>query len=69
MTLVALDYTSTIYLPQVASDAHVMPSVVVELAVDGFDQGLESPRPQIDNQPHRAALQREVDVVCRLAGV
>lgn len=52
-----LDYTRTIYLPQVASDAHIMPSVVVELAVDGLNQGLESARAQVDDQPHGAALQ------------
>lgn len=46
-----------------------MPSVVVELAVDGLDQGLEGARAQVDDQPHGAALERQVDVVGRLARV
>lgn len=66
---VALDYTGSVYLAQVAGDAHVMPGVVVELAVDGLHQGLECPRAQVDDQPDRAALQGKVHVVCRLAGV
>lgn len=68
-TRATLDYARSIYLPQVASDAHVMPSVVVELAVDRFNQSLESARAQVDDQPHGAALQREVDVVGRFASV
>lgn len=68
-TVVALDYTGSVYLAQVASDAHVMPGVVVELAVDGLDQGLERPRAKVDDQPDRTALQGEVYVVGRLAGV
>ena len=67
--MVALDYKGSVYLAQVAGDAHVMPGVVVELAVDGLHQGLECPRAQVDDQPNGAALQGKVDVVGRLAGV
>jgi len=67
--LAAPDSTGGVYLSQVAGDAHVMPGVVVELAVDGLHQGLERPRAQVDDEPHGAALQRQVDVVRRLAGV
>ncbi len=60
---VALDYTGSVYLAQVAGDAHVMPGVVVELAVDGLHQGLKRPRTQVDHQPDCAALQGKVYVV------
>lgn len=40
---VTLDHTGCVYLAQVASDADVMPGIVVELAVDRFHQGLERP--------------------------
>ena len=65
----ALDYKGSVYLAQVAGDAHVMPGVVVELAVDGLHQGLECPRAQVDDQPNGTALQGKVDVVGRFAGV
>lgn len=68
-TAVALDCVGSVYLAQVAGDAHIMPGVVVELAVDRLHQGLEGPRAQVDDQPNGAALQRKVDVVGRLAGV
>lgn len=62
-TVLALDRPQNAYLAQVASDAHVMPGIVVELAVDGLHQSLERPRAQVDDQPHCSTLQREVDVV------
>lgn len=68
-TVVALDYKGSVYLAQVASDAHIMPGVVVELAVDGLDQGLKCPRAKVDDQPNCTALQGKVYVVGRLAGV
>lgn len=36
LTVVGLDYTGSVYLAQVAGNSHVMPGVVVELAVDGL---------------------------------
>lgn len=68
-TAVALDYAGIVYLAQVAGDAHIMPGVVVELAIHRLHQGLERPRAQVDDQPNCAALQRQVYVVCRLASV
>lgn len=61
--MVALDYTGSVYLAQVASDAHVMPGVVVELAVDRLNQGLKCSRAQVDDQPHCTALQGKVNIV------
>lgn len=46
-----------------------MPGVVVKLAVDGFDECLESARAEVDDEPDGAALQRQVDVISRLARV
>lgn len=46
-----------------------MPGVIVEFAVDRLHDGLEGPRSQIDDQRHGAVLQRQVDVVGRLARV
>lgn len=63
MTVVALDYTGSVYLAQVASDAHVMPGVVVELAIDRLNQGLKCPRAQVDDQPNCTTLQGKVYVV------
>lgn len=62
-TAVALDYTGSVYLAQVAGDAHVMPGVVVELAVDGLHQGLEGPGAEIDDKRYGTVLQCQVDVV------
>ncbi|GCC18291.1 hypothetical protein chiPu_0022075 [Chiloscyllium punctatum] len=57
------------YLTEVAGDPNVVPAVVVELAVDGLHQSLEGPRAQVDDQRNGAVLQRQVDVVGRLARV
>jgi len=46
-----------------------VPAVVVELAVDGLHQRLEGAGAQVDDEPDGAALEREVDVVGRLARV
>lgn len=63
------NHVVSLYLTQVAGDAHIVPGVVVELPIDGLHQCLESTRAQVDDQPHGAALQRQVDVVGRLASV
>ena len=57
------------YLPQVARDPDVMPGIVIKFAVDGLHQGLEGPGAQVDDQRDGAVLQRQVDVVGRLACV
>ncbi|TNN33915.1 hypothetical protein EYF80_055923 [Liparis tanakae] len=57
------------YLSQVARDFDVVPGVVVELPVDRLHDGLEGPGAQVDDQRHGAVLQRQVDVVGRLARV
>lgn len=57
------------YLPQVSRDLHIVPGVVVELAVDWFDKRLESPGAEINDQPHGAALQRQVHVIRRFPRV
>ncbi|CAG5929507.1 unnamed protein product [Menidia menidia] len=54
---------------EVAGDSHIVPGVIVELAIDRLHQGFKSPRAQVDDQPDCAALQRKVDIVSRLAGV
>lgn len=46
-----------------------MPCVVVKLAVDWLHNGLEGPRPQVNDQGDGAVLQGQVDVIGRLAGV
>lgn len=46
-----------------------MPGVVVELAINWLNQGLEGPGAQVDDQPDGAALQGQIHVVCRLPGV
>lgn len=58
-----------VYLAQVAGDAHIVPGVVIELAVDRLHEGLEGPGTQVDDQPDGAALQRKVHIVSWLAGV
>lgn len=65
----ALKCAGSVYLAQVAGDAHVMPGIVVKLAIDRLNEGLEGPRAQVDDQPHRATLQGQVDVISRLASV
>lgn len=69
LAALALDNAGSVYLAQVAGNAHIMPGVVVELAIDGLHQGLESPRAQVDDQPNCAALQRKVYVVGRFPSV
>lgn len=46
-----------------------MPRVVVELAVRRLHESLEGARAQVDDQAHGSALQRQIDVIGRLAGV
>lgn len=46
-----------------------MPGVIVEFAVDRLHDGLKGSRTEIDDQGHRAVLQRQVDIVGRLARV
>lgn len=46
-----------------------MPGIVVEFAIDGLHDGLKGSRAEIDDQRHGAVLQRQVDVVGRLARV
>lgn len=69
LTAAPLDHADNIYLAQVAGDAHIMPGVVVELAIDRLHQGLEGPRAQVDDQPNGTALKGKVHVVGRLASV
>lgn len=57
------------YLAQVPRHSHIVPVVVVELAVHRFHQRFEGPGSQVDDQPHRSTLQGQVDVVGRLARV
>ena len=57
------------YLSQIARHFDIVPRVVVELPVDGLHDGLEGPGAQVDDEGHGAILQRQVDVVCRLARV
>lgn len=59
----------SVYLAQVAGDAHVMPGIVVKLAIDRLNEGFKGPRAQVDDQPNCAALQGKIDVIGRLAGV
>ncbi len=46
-----------------------MPSVVVKLPVHRLHKRLEGAGAQVDDEPDGAALQRQVDVVCRFPGV
>lgn len=67
--VMALVYVCSVYLAQVAGDAHIVPGVVVELAIHWLHQGFKSPRAQVDDQPNGAALQGKVHVVSRLPSV
>ena len=69
LTATDLNCASIDYLAQVAGDSDIMPSVIVELAIDWLHQGLKGPRAQVDDQPDRTTLQRKIHIVCRLAGV
>lgn len=46
-----------------------MPGVVIELSIDRLNYSLEGSRAQVDDQRDSAVLQRQVDVVGRLARV
>lgn len=46
-----------------------MPGVVVELAVDGFDERLEGAGAEVDDEPDGATFQRQVHVIGRFARV
>lgn len=49
LTAAAPDDADSVYLAQVAGDAHIMPGVVIELAVDRLHQSLKGPRAQVDD--------------------
>lgn len=52
----AAPHAGSVYLAQVAGHTHVMPGVVIELAIDRLHEGLKCPRTQIDDKPDGAAL-------------
>lgn len=57
------------YLPQVACHLNVVPRVVIELAIDWLHNGLEGPRPQVNDQRNCTVFQGQVDIISWLAGV
>ena len=57
------------YLTEVPCNLDIVPGIVIKFAVDGLHQGLEGPGAQVDDQRDGAVLQRQVDVVGRLARV
>lgn len=46
-----------------------MPRVVIEFAIDRLHNGLEGPRPQVNDQRDCTVFQGQVDIISRLAGV
>lgn len=61
--LIRQSHDALSYLPQVSRDLDVVPGVVVKLAVDGFDECLESAGAEVDDEPDGSALQRQVHVI------
>lgn len=57
------------YLSQVACHFDVVPGVVIEFSVDWLNDGLKSPRAQIDDKGNCPIFQRQVDIVSRFSRV
>lgn len=57
------------YLPQVSCHLNVVPRVVIELAIDWLHNGLEGPRPQVNDQGDCTIFQGQVDIISWLAGM
>lgn len=61
--------TTSDYLSQVACHFDVVPGIIIELSIDWFDDGLECPGTQIDDERDGPIFQRQVDIVSGLARV